>query len=88
MNQARRFLVRAGGRSDTNVCLSNWPASQPLSEQLVTHEKDMIEAALAKPAASVLTVWGGRQARSSALDAGIKDPITEDQQASIHTPLV
>src|SRR5882724_4323983 len=26
----------------TTTCLSNWPTSQPLSEQLVTHENNMI----------------------------------------------
>jgi transcriptional regulator with GAF, ATPase, and Fis domain len=64
------------------------PASQPLSEQLVIHEKDMIEAALAEASGRVSgTVGGGRQARSSALDAGIEDPVIEDQQASLQTHL-
>jgi hypothetical protein len=50
VNQARRGVFWCGlaAAQDTKVCLANWPASQPLSEQLVTHEKNMIEAALAE----------------------------------------
>ncbi len=50
MGQVRRggFWCELAVAQGTRVCLSNWPASQPLSEQLVTHEKDMIEAALAE----------------------------------------
>jgi hypothetical protein len=48
VGQARRsgFWFGLAVAEDTKVCLSNWPASQPFSEQLVTHEKNMIEAAL------------------------------------------
>lgn len=48
VGQARRgsFWCGLAAAQDTKVCLSNWPASHPLSEQFVTHKKNMIEAAL------------------------------------------
>ena len=53
----------------------------------MTHEKNMIEAALAEAEAERPDRGGGRQAWSSALDDGLEDPVTEDQHASLYTHL-
>ena len=60
------------------------PASQPLSDKLVTQEKEMIEAALAESRGRVSGPLGAAAKLGiPPIDSGIEDQIPQDQQTSL-----
>ena len=60
------------------------PASQPLSDKLVTQEKEMIEAALAESRGRVSGPLGAAAKLGiPPHDSGIEDQIPQDQQTSL-----